>query len=372
MNHLFLVTTETSGDLLGGRLVRALKAMQTEVRISGVGGDQLVAEGMDTTYHVRDFNVMGLFEVLSQLKRLKAMFAKLVEQVLAERPKVVLLIDAPDFNMRFAKALKGSGIPVIYYVSPQVWAWRRKRASQLAAMVDHILLLFSFEQDIYRSLDVDTTWVGHPLVEELTQMGAREDFFRDQQLDKDRPLVALAPGSRKSEVTRLLPVMADVARARHDRYQFALPLAPTIDAALATELLGDAPVRVLPGQMRPLMAHADGAVVASGTATLETALLGTPMIVGYKLKSMSYLLARSLVKVPHIALVNLVLNDRVVPELVQGAFCLEKILPELDEIMIEGPRRAQIIAEFARLEDILGGGGASHRAAKVVKDYLTR
>ena len=377
---LFLVTTETSGDLLGGRLLRELKTMVPALDVRGVGGDLLQAEGMHQTYDVRDFNVMGLVEVLSQLRRLKGMFNHLVAELREWRPDVIVLVDAPDFNLRFAKAVAGLGIPIIYYVSPQVWAWRKGRAKKIARLVDHMLVLFEFEKAIYAELDLPTTWVGHPLVDELKTGGSREEFFASQGLDPQRPLVALAPGSRNREVTSLLPVMARAAAQRLDRYQFAIPIAPALDRTLVADLLGqvetelDRPltssIRLLPGLMRPLMRHADAAIVASGTATLETGLLHTPMIVGYRLKQLSYALASRLVKVEHVALVNIVLGKRVVPELIQDDFCPEAILTHLDALIEPGETRDRVLAEFDRLEHILGGGGAARRAATVVKDYL--
>lgn len=369
---IFIICTESSGDLLGGSLVAELQATRPELEVLGVGGNRLVARGMRPTFHIRDFNVMGLFEVLAQLKRLKSMFHVLVRQAKTEKPDLILLIDAPDFNLRFARAMGGLSIPIIYYVSPQVWAWRRKRAKDIAGLVDHMLVLFRFEKPIFEELGLATTWVGHPLVDELKHYGAREDFFREHGFDSSKPLVALAPGSRSLLVRKLLPVMRDVARARAGRYQFVVALAPTIDARDLNELLAGEQIPILEGHMREVMFHADAALVASGTATLETALLHTPMIVGYRLKSLSYLLARRLVKVPYFALVNIVLKERVVPELIQEEFCGERVLPLLDEMIATGPVREGILKAFDRLEDELGGGGASRKAAAVVEGYLDR
>lgn len=369
--RLFLVTTETSGDLLGARMLASLKSMVPDLEVSGVGGGQLIAQGMKTHFQVHDFNVMGLFEVLSQLKRLKAMFRELVTKVKETSPDLVVLIDAPDFNLRFAKAIRGLGIPIVYYVSPQVWAWRKRRARQIAELVDHIMVLFHFETGIYQKVGLDATWTGHPLVDEITDGIDRDTFFSQHHFDPDRPLVALAPGSRPSEIQRHLPVLLEIANARSNEYQFALPLAPALDHAAIDGQIAHSPITLLPGKMRPLIRHSDAAIVASGTATLETGLLQTPMVVGYRLKTLSYWLARMLVKVPHISLVNIVLEKEVVPELIQGAFCAEKVLPLLDELIEDSPAREAMLAEFARLEQVLGGPGASERAAQVVKDFLT-
>lgn len=368
---LFLVCTEASGDLLGARLLAALKTEHPDLIVAGVGGDKLIAEGMQPTFKVTDFNVMGLVEVLSQLRRLKGMFNQLVEQVKQTKPKAILLIDAPDFNLRFAKAIHklNLNIPIIYYVSPQVWAWRKKRAAVIAANVDHMMVLFEFEKDIYRDYGLETTWVGHPLVDELKIEANREQWLEEHGLDPTRPLVALAPGSRGSEVRRLLPTMVQVARD-NPKLQFAIPLAPTLEPSTLQPLLDNVNIPVLPGQMRPLIAFADAAVVASGTATLETALLRTPMIVGYRMKSTSYWLAKRLVKVPHIALANIVLGARVVPELVQDDFSPAKISHHLDLLLNDASKRQEILAQFDRLPQILGGGGAAQRAAQVVSRYI--
>ncbi|CAM2008083.1 lipid-A-disaccharide synthase [Acanthopleuribacter pedis] len=369
---LFLLTTESSGDLLGARLLAALKPNVPGLEVRGVGGEKLKAEGMHLVRAVSDFNVMGLVEVLSQLSRLRAMFAELVEDLRTWQPDVVVLIDAPDFNLRFAKALRGLGIPVVYYVSPQVWAWRKGRAKKIAKLVDHMMVLFRFETEIYHQYGLKTTWVGHPLVDEVTCDTSRAAFLAEEGLDPSRPLVALAPGSRRKEVKSLLPTMLDVAKAKGDRYQFAIPAAPTIDTGLMKQLMAEAGVQIpiLPGKMRPLIRHADAAVVASGTATLETGLLGTPMIVGYRLQRLSYALAKRLVQLDNIALVNIVLGRRVVPELIQDAFNPDTIWTELEPLLEDAAHRREVEAELARLPEALGGGGAANRAAAVVKDYL--
>jgi len=352
-------------------MLTTLRPMIPDLEVTGVGGDQLIQQGMKAHFQVKDFNVMGLFEVLSQLKRLKAMFRELVAKVRQESPDLVVLIDAPDFNLRFAKAIRDLNIPVVYYVSPQVWAWRKRRARQIAQLVDHIMVLFHFEADIYRNVGLEATWTGHPLVDEITDGISRDEFFSQHGFDPERPLVALAPGSRPSEIQRHLPVLTEIADARRDDYQFALPLAPALDQTDIARQIEQSPIAILPGKMRPLIRNSDVAIVASGTATLETGLLQTPMIVGYRLKTLSYWLARLLVKVPHISLVNIVLEKEVVPELIQGEFCQERVLPLLDELIEGGPAREAMLAEFARLEQVLGGPGASTRAAQVVKDFLT-
>ncbi|MCB1044299.1 MAG: lipid-A-disaccharide synthase [Acidobacteria bacterium] len=351
---------------MGGELLCELHKLHPDLQVTGVGGPQMQAQGLRPIYRVSDFNVMGLFEVISQLKRLKRQFNHMVKEVNTWKPDAVVLIDAPDFNMRFAKALTEQNIPVIYYVGPQVWAWRAKRAAQLAKLVDHIMLLFEFEAPFYKGLDCKASVVGHPLVDELTRfkMAHKEDPPRTNQ----KPRVVLAPGSRKREVSSLLPIMLELIDMRPE-YQFALALAPTIEPQSLE--LGARRDRIVIGQMRPLMASADAAVVASGTATLETGLMGVPMVVGYRLSSASYVLAKRLVKTPHVALVNIVLGERVVPELIQGAFQPEAVARHLDLLVKPTPERSYMADKFAQLNDLLGGEGASRRAAQIVSEYLS-
>lgn len=367
---LFLVCTETSGDLLGARLVQAMRSSQQPLHVLGVGGPLLEAQGMELVHHIRDFNVMGMVEVISQLWRLRAQFHELRRAVAAAKPDAIVLIDAPDFNMRFARSLRPLGIPTIYYVSPQVWAWRRKRARLLAQWVDHLMVLFRFEETIYRDLGLPTTWVGHPLVDEVRSIQPDPALLEPLGLSPEKPLIVLAPGSRSSVVRRLLPVMAQVARRRGDRWQFVLTRAHSIDAQEISGLLADAPVTMVDCDMRRMLAHATAAVVASGTATLETALMKVPMIVGYKMNPLSHLLAKSLVRLPHIAMVNIVLQKAVVPELIQGAFEVDRVIALLDQIVSTGPIRRDMIDAYEALPELLGNGGASQRAAEVVWRYL--
>lgn len=368
--RLFMVCTETSGDALGASLIHHLKAGETTPRLFGVGGQCLKAEGMTRIFTVEDFNVLGLVEVLSQLRRLKAQFQHLVKQVEELKPDIIVLIDAPDFNLRFAKAVRHLGVPIIYYVSPQVWAWRKGRAKNIAKLVDHMMVLFRFEVPLYQEHGLPTTWVGHPLTDQLMPPYDLPGFRRALRIDNHLPIVALAPGSRHSEIRRHLPVMCEIARRRREAFQCVMPLAPHIAPETLESALQGAPVVLAPGGMRDVMRHADAAVVASGTATLETAMMKTPMIVGYRLNPLTYWLLRGLVSVPHIALVNIVLGEGVVPELVQSRFNAPRVLNILDRLIQASPQREAMMAKFNALPDKLGRPGSGARAAEVVRRYL--
>ncbi len=369
MKKLFLVATETSGDFLGSKLLQHLHVTAPNLKCFGVGGDGMIEQGLDPIYRVSDFNVMGLVEVLSKLKQLKRQFNRLVAWVRREKPDAIVLIDAPDFNMRFAKAVADLKIPIIYYVGPQVWAWRPQRAAQLADLVDHILLLFPFEAPFYENLPVKTTVVGHPLIDELSSYKRDVLVRKELGFDAEQPLIVLAPGSRKREISSLFPVMVEVIRSRPN-WQFGVALAPTIERTVIMEMLGDLSSRVRLGSMRAMMAQADVGVVASGTATLEAGLMGIPMVVGYRLSSLTYLLARRLVKIPYVALVNIVLNEYAVPELIQQDYNTLRVLSEVDVMIENHEQHRKVCNRLKRIPDVLGGVGASERAAHIVAGYL--
>ena len=367
---VFLITTETSGDLLAGSLLRHLFKMQPGLDVRGVGGIQARLEGMNTLYSVEDFNVMGLFEVIGKLPKLRRQFDDLVTYCQSWEPDVVILVDAPDFNIRMAKVIKTFGFPIVYYVSPQVWAWRKSRATQIASLVDHMMVLFEFETDIYRKLGLKTSWVGHPLVEDLQDFVPAPEVLELVKKNPKAKTIVLAPGSRYSELSRHLQILKGVVDQAPGDIQFLLPLAPSLKNADLGNLSERNNLHILQGNMRSAMSLADAAVVASGTATLETALLGVPMVVGYRMSSLSYNLALRLVKVEHIALVNIVLGKRVVPELIQEDFCPESIWKILKTLLTSEHERQIMKCEFSKLGAILGGLGASERAAEVVGAYL--
>lgn len=365
VKKVFLLTTETSGDLLAGELIRHLVDGDNELRVCGVGGPKARAQGMRTFYTVEDFNVMGLVEVLGNLKRLKRQFNDLVHACEAESPDVIVLVDAPDFNIRFAKAVRHLGIPIVYYVSPQVWAWRSSRAKHIASVVDHMMVLFSFEADIYRDFGLKTTWVGHPLVDEIP-CGSSPS----QMPERDVKRVLLAPGSRPSELERHRSVYEDLVQSADSDIHFSMALAPALKGTDLGALAKSDRVDIVHGNMRVAINDVDAAVVASGTATLETGLFGVPMVVGYRMNALTYHLAKRLVKVDHIALVNIVLNDRVVPELIQDEFNAKTIWKHLRPLLGPTAEAKQMREQFARLPELLGGTGSGRRAAEVVRTYL--
>jgi lipid-A-disaccharide synthase len=371
--RLLVSCGEPSGDLYASELVRRLQEQVPGLRVFGLGGDGLAARGASLVAHVKDLAVVGLLEVVGSLPRLRRVLRSLLAEVDRERPDLAVLIDYSGFNLRLARALKRRNVRIVYYVSPQVWAWRRGRIRTIRETVERILVLFPFEPAVYEAAGVPVTFVGHPLVDLVRPAPDRAAFLAAQGLDAARPLVAVLPGSRPREIAYNLPPLAgaieQLARER-PTLQFALALAPGVDGdGLARDLRG-LPVRLVRGQTHALLGAADVALVASGTATVEAALLGTPMVVVYRVSWASYLIGRPFVHVPYYAMVNLVAGRRVVTELIQRDFTPERVAAEALGLLDDPERAARMRADLANFRQRLGGGGASGRAAAIVGAML--
>jgi lipid-A-disaccharide synthase len=359
---LLLVAGEASGDLHAANLLEAVRRLSGDVEAFGVGGERLRGEGLECLARSEDLSVMGLAEVVRDLPRLLGLARRVRREALARRPDVAVLVDSPDFNLPLAKALHRAGVPALVYVSPQLWAWREGRVRRIRRDVLKVLCILPFEVPFYERHGVTAEYVGHPLVDELRGvMERRPDVVPDS--------VALLPGSRWHEVRALLPAMLDAAE-RLSRtvpgLRLRLVLAPGLEAGRVRELLQGcrAEVEVLASDRHRSLASCAAAMVASGTATLECALLGVPMVVGYRLHALTYLMARAMVRVPHVALVNLTAGARVVPELVQGAFTGEALARHVGELL--GPAGMQQRRALAEVRARLGPAGASERAARAV------
>jgi lipid-A-disaccharide synthase len=382
-DELLVVAGEASGDLHGARLLAELRRLVPGLRAFGLGGTELRAAGLDAVADSSEVAVVGVVEVLKVLPRVRQVFAALLAAADRRRPRAAVLIDFPDFNLRLAGRLARRGIPVIYYISPQVWAWRRGRVRTIARRVDLMLVLFPFEVEFYRRSGVRAVHVGHPLVDEVPRLPSAWD----RELAAGEPYrLALLPGSRRGEVEALLPAMLGAAA----RVAAELPVAVSLIRApgIPEEVLAEhveafrrrtaggrgqeLPVRVESADRFGAIADSHLALCASGTATLEVGLLGTPMIVLYRLARWSYLLARLLVRLPNFAMVNLVLGREVVPELLQGEAEPERIGAEAVRLLADGEARARMRAGLAELRPRLGEGGASARAACQVAEVLAR
>ena len=373
MPRLLISCGEASGDLYGAELVRHLREQVPGLDAFGLGGDRLQAEGASLLAHVRDLAVVGLLEVVSHLRHLRAVFRRVLEEAERHRPDAAVLVDYPDFNLRLARALHRRGIPVIYYVSPQLWAWRRGRIHDIRASVARMLVIFPFEEALYRDAGVPVSFVGHPLVSLVHPPADPVTPRRELGLDPARPVVALLPGSRAKEVAHNLPPMAasvDALAAARPELQFVAAVAASLDPTLIRRGLEDRPVTIVHDRTHAALSAATAAIVASGTATVEAALLGAPMVVVYRLSPWTYRLGRRFVRVPYYAMVNLIGGRRVVPELIQGEFTADRVLGEIVPLLDDTETRRQMQRDLHEVREKLGAPGASARAAAVVAPYL--
>jgi lipid-A-disaccharide synthase len=373
MPRLLISCGEASGDLYGAELIRHLRERVSGLDVLGLGGDRLQAEGASLYAHVRDLAVVGLLEVVSHLRDLRAVFRRVLEEADRRPPDAAVLVDYPDFNLRLARALHRRGVPVIYYVSPQVWAWRRGRLRSIRETVARMLVIFPFEEDVYRAAGVPVTFVGHPLVSLVRPPDDPAALLRDLGFDPARPVVALLPGSRPKEVAHNLPgiagAVAALAAVRPD-VQFVAAAARSLDPSILRRGLAGLPVMVVHDRTHAALAAATAAVVASGTATVEAALLGTPMVVVYRLSAWTYRLGRRFVRVPHYAMVNLIAGRRLVPELIQAEFTPDRVAAEMLPLLGDTEARRMMAAGLAVVRERLGTAGASARAAEAVAPYL--
>ena len=370
--RLLVSCGEPSGDTYAGDLVAQL---QRRLPISGfgLGGDRLETQGFRLIAHVRELAVAGIFEVVMHLGRLRRILAAVIREIDRNPPDLGVIIDYPEINLRIARALKRRGIPVVYYVSPQFWAWRKGRTRLIRDNVEKVLCIFPFERAFFEEWGVSATYVGHPLVDLVKVPADRAAFTREVGLDLEQPLVAILPGSRPGELHRNLPPLAEALRrlrAARPELQFVAAAAPALDPDALRRGLRDDAVRVVSGRTHAAVAAANLAIVASGTATVETALLDTPMVVVYRINPLSYLLGRPLVDVPHYAMVNLIAERRLVPELIQGEFTPDNVVRHSLALLDEPARAEEMRAGLADVRQRLGAGGASARAADEIAELL--
>ncbi|HUC43917.1 MAG TPA: lipid-A-disaccharide synthase [Candidatus Sulfotelmatobacter sp.] len=369
--RIALSAGEASGDRLGAGLARALSAACPGIELSGMGGDEMAEAGVRLVQHAREVAVVGIVEVARHLPTIRNAMARMRALLEDERPDLFVPIDYPDFNLRLAAQACAAGVPVVYYVSPQVWAWRRGRVRTIRDLVRRVLVLFPFETAFYERERVPATFVGHPAAAARARAD-RAEVRRAAGLDPARPLVALLPGSRRGEVGRLLPILGRAGRvlaASHSQAQFVIPKARTLPPGLVETIAArEAPSgTVVLGDLYPeILEAADCGAVASGTATLDAALAGMPLVAVYRMQPLSYLVARALVDVAHVALPNLVAGRRIVPELVQGDCTPEGIARELAAYLADGGVAAAVRAALGAVREGLHGDGAYERAAAAV------
>lgn len=364
---LYVIAGEASGDLHGGNLVRALhqRAGAGELTVRAWGGEHMQAAGAEVVKHYRDLAFMGFTQVLANLRTVLGNLKACKADILAFRPDAVILIDYPGFNLRIAEFAHAQGIPVFYYISPQVWAWKAGRVKAIKRVVDRMFVILPFEQDWYAERGMEVEFVGHPLLDAIPAEGpARRG---DASVDDPRPWVALLPGSRLQEVQRMLPAMLSVVPHFPD-HRFAIARASSLPEEVYRSLMGTLPVELVPEDTYGLLRRAKAALVTSGTATLETALIGTPEAVCYSGSAVNVWLAKRFIKVRFISLVNLIMGREVVRELIQGEMKPEPLRKELDRLLNDADYRQRMLDGMAALRRKLGGPGASaHVADRVWK-----
>ena len=374
---ILLVAGEASADLHASHVVRELKRLDPAVHVYGIGGEELRRAGMEILFDARDLSVVGIVEVVSRLPQISKAFNTLKRQLAEEPPDLLILLDYPDFNLRLAAVAKKRRVPVLYYISPQIWAWRQGRAKKIARMVDCMAVVFPFEVPLYEKEGVPVQFVGHPLLDRaipaLDSAGSREVFG----MQPGWPVIGLLPGSRSAEIERLLPVMLDAAQRIRQEFpaaQFIIPVAPGIEKEKIANLVArhNIPVTVVGNQLHRALQVCSLALVASGTATLETALMQKPMIILYKVSFLTYLIGRLMIRVPCIGLANIVAGKKVVPELIQGQATPKQISREALALLKDTKRREEMERELGYIRQRLGTPGASQRVARIAHDMLSK
>jgi len=384
--HILIICGEPSGDLNAGNLATAIKAIDPEIRISGVGGRHLRQAGAQIICDIKDLAVIGLFDVLKKLPKFFGLKKLILEKIKLEKPEAIILVDFSGFNLRLAKAINKT-IPVIYYVSPQVWASRQGRIKTIKKYISKILVLFKFEQEFYKRYGIDADFVGHPLLDIVHPTMEKKEFLAELGFSESKTTIALLPGSRKQEIEHILPVMlkTSVLIAEHlPDAQFVIAKSPQVDLDIYNRImdsfkLNPAPMHrcgvnlmLVEGRTYDCIASADFCLVASGTATLETAIMGKPFAVIYKMNLLNYLLYRPQVRVPYIGMVNIVAKRKIVTEFIQFQATPKKISEEVLRILQNPSEIERMKNELSQIKSSLGEKGASKRASQIIVNFLNK
>lgn len=372
---IVVITGEASGDAHAGRMIGELKQLRPDIKVRGIGGDNMRAAGAEIRVDFSELAVMGIVEVLKRYRRIKDIFNQVVADLKANKPDLLVLVDYPGFNLKLAKQAKKLGIPVLYYISPKVWAWRAGRIKTIKKYVDKIAVLFPFEVPIYQDAGVPVTCVGHPLVDAVQTTLTTKQAKIKMGLKLNRRVIGLFPGSRRSEIDNLLPIMLNAVQAiqqKNAHIDVVLPLAPGIDETYINTILAKSPVpvKVVNDNFYDLTVACDAIVAASGTVTLEIALLGVPHFIAYRISPISYQILRRLVKIPYVGLCNIVTDKPVILELLQNDVTVERLEAELMTLLNEPTRKAKADTIREQVLTALGPSGGAHNAAQTIINML--
>lgn len=365
----YLIAGERSGDLHGSNLIKGIRANDPDAQFRGWGGDMMEAEGMHLVTHYKDTAFMGFLEVVMNLRTITGFLKKCKADITDYQPDALILIDYPGFNLRIAAFAKARGLKVFYYISPKVWAWNQKRAWKIKANVDHMFVIFPFEVDFYKKYDYRVDYVGNPLMDAIAAFTPDPDFRKSNSLD-DRPIIALLPGSRKQEIIGMLNAMLTTQK-HFPQYQYVIAGVKNLPSSLYDQYLAGGKATIVYESTYDLLSVAKAALVTSGTATLETALLKVPEVVCYRTSAISYALAKRLIRIPFISLVNLILNKEAVRELIQDELNEAELVKELKRILPGGEGHAQQVRDYEQLARQVGGPGASQRTGALIVGYLS-
>ncbi len=369
----YIIAGEASGDLHASNLVKEIRKQDPEAHFRAWGGDMMKKQGAELVKHINDLAFMGFAEVLTNLRTILGNISFCKSDILQYQPDAVIFIDYPGFNLRIAKFCKQQGIRSIYYISPQVWAWHKSRIKKIRRDIDKMLVILPFEKDFYSQHEYKVDFVGHPLLDALQPYigAAATPSFREKYHLPDKKIIALLPGSRKQEISRMLPVMGTMA-SQFPQYQFVIAATSAHNREYYQQFLppSEKSIPLVTGDTYNLLQNAYAALVTSGTATLETALIGVPQVVCYKAARLSYVIAKNLVNIKYISLVNLIMDQEVVKELIQQDFTEDRLADELGKITQNDDRRKTILEKYALLREKLGANGASEKAATIITDFV--
>ena len=357
MKRYYFIAGEASGDLHAANLIKELSALDADALFQGFGGERMQKEGLDLTKHYREMAFMGFWEVIKNLSAIRKNFKKAKKELLNFETDVLVLVDYPGFNMRMASFAKKHNVKVVYYITPQIWAWKESRVHKLKRDTDLLLPILPFEQSFFAKHGVEANFVGHPLLDALKDLDSRK-------IESEKPIIALLPGSRKQEIASSLPIMMEVAKS-FENYQFIIAGAPSITQDYYRSITKDSYIPILSNQTHALLKECKAAIVTSGTATLEAAILNVPQVVCYKTSAVSYFLGKLLVKVKFIALVNLICDKEVVKELIQDDFNSKNLVNELHQLLNKS-NKSRILKDYEGLMNLMGDEGASKRAAQAI------
>ncbi len=363
----YIIAGEASGDLHGSNLIKALKKEDSSALFRVWGGDKMGRASGELVMHYRNHSFMGLFPVLWNLQTIRKNFRMVKKDIIDYKPDALILIDYSGFNLRVAKMLKSESLKIYYYISPQVWAWRKNRVKLIKKVIDRLFSILPFEKEFYNRYDFNVDYVGHPLLDAIEDYRSEDIVEKDVFISKNRlsgkPLIALLPGSRSQEINAQLPCMAEIS-TKFGEYEFVIAAAPSMNEEIYSPFVAKYPVKLIKDQTYDLLRFSKAAIVTSGTATLETALFKVPQVVCYKAGSLSYFIVKNLVNISFISIVNLIMGEQVIKELIQKDMNKKMLETELNLILHDDSYRDRMTGNYNKLESMLGGPGASARTAK--------